>query len=132
MSEHMVRGLSKSDVSQQRYSNHSVQAARDNVDKVEVSLQRSSLSQLRTAEQRGEQISISEKQVLQAIEKAIKEMQGPYTYLEYSIHEQTRQISVKVHDQETGEIIREIPPEKTLDFVAKLWEMAGILVDERR
>jgi flagellar protein FlaG len=39
---------------------------------------------------------------------------------------------VKVLNTDTGQVIREIPPEKNLDFVAKLWEMAGILVDERR
>jgi flagellar protein FlaG len=39
---------------------------------------------------------------------------------------------VKVMDKEDGKVIREIPPEKTLDLVAKLWELAGILVDERR
>ncbi|WP_167686495.1 flagellar protein FlaG, partial [Paenibacillus polymyxa] len=30
-----------------------------------------------------------------------------------------------------GELIREIPPEKTLDLVAKMMEIAGILVDEK-
>ena len=30
------------------------------------------------------------------------------------------------------EIIKELPPEKTLDMIAKVWEMAGILIDERR
>jgi flagellar protein FlaG len=39
---------------------------------------------------------------------------------------------VKVINSDTNEIIREIPPEKTLDLVAKMWEMAGIIVDERR
>jgi len=29
-------------------------------------------------------------------------------------------------------MIREIPPEKILDLVAKMWEMAGILIDEKR
>jgi flagellar protein FlaG len=33
-------------------------------------------------------------------------------------------------NRETGEVIREIPPEKFLDMVAKLQELAGILVDE--
>ena len=28
--------------------------------------------------------------------------------------------------------IKELPPEKTLDMIAKVWEMAGILVDEKR
>ena len=93
---------------------------------------RMNTEELRNAELRGEQVSISERQLLSAIEKAVKQLRGPYTYLEFSVHEATRQIAVKVHDKETGEVIREIPPEKTLDFVAKLWEMAGILVDERR
>jgi flagellar protein FlaG len=39
---------------------------------------------------------------------------------------------VKVIDNETQEVIQEIPPEKILDMVAKMWEVAGILVDERR
>lgn len=74
---------------------------------------------------------VSEQQIVKAIEKAVKAVQGPHTYLEFSVHDATNRLSIRVHDQETGEVIREIPPEKTLDFVAKLWEMAGILVDKR-
>ena len=40
--------------------------------------------------------------------------------------------SIKVVDADTNEVIREIPPEKSLDMLQKMWEMAGILVDERR
>jgi flagellar protein FlaG len=39
---------------------------------------------------------------------------------------------VKVLNKDNGEVIREIPSEKTLDFVAKLREATGILIDERR
>ena len=35
-------------------------------------------------------------------------------------------------DKETKEVIKEYPPEKTLDMIAKVWEMAGIMVDEKR
>ena len=38
---------------------------------------------------------------------------------------------VKIIDITTDEIIREIPPEKILDIVAGLWELSGLLVDER-
>ncbi|MBU6146286.1 MAG: flagellar protein FlaG [Paenibacillaceae bacterium] len=75
---------------------------------------------------------LSETQFTKSIEKAIKAMKSSHTYLEVSVHDATKQLSIRVHDQETGEIIREIPPEKTLDFVAKLWEMAGIFIDKRR
>lgn len=91
-----------------------------------------STKELKNADLKRNQISVSDEQLIKAIEKAVKSMQGPYTYLEFSVHETTRRIAVTVHDRETGEVIREIPPEKTLDLVAKLWEMAGILVDERR
>ena len=39
---------------------------------------------------------------------------------------------VKVIDKDTDEIIREIPSEKVLDMVAKMWELNGLLVDEKR
>lgn len=78
------------------------------------------------------ELSVSEKAVIEAIEKANKAIFSSNRVLEFSIHEKTKEIMVKVVDSETKEIIREIPPEKVLDMVAKLWEMAGILVDERR
>ncbi|MCU6708438.1 flagellar protein FlaG [Paenibacillus sp. J5C_2022] len=90
------------------------------------------LNDLKSAEMRGEQITISDEQLVKAIEQAIKAMQGKATNLEFSVHEKTKQIAVKVLDSESGEVIREIPPEKILDFVAKLWEMAGIIIDEKR
>ena len=86
---------------------------------------------LKKAELTGESITISDEQLIKAIDHAIKLMAGYTTSLEFSVHERTKQIMVKVLDKETGKIIREIPPEKTLDFVAKMWEMAGILIDER-
>ncbi|OPZ87881.1 MAG: flagellar protein FlaG [Firmicutes bacterium ADurb.Bin419] len=78
------------------------------------------------------ELSISDKAVVEAIEKANKAITGAKTQFEFSIHEKTNEIMVKVIDSETQEVIREIPPEKILDMVAKMWEMAGILVDERR
>lgn len=77
-------------------------------------------------------ISVSEKAVIDIIERANKAIQGINTTFEFSIHEKTHQIMVKVINRETNEVIREIPPEKILDMVAKMWEMAGIFVDERR
>lgn len=88
--------------------------------------------EMANAELRGAEISISEKQLIRAIERAVQAIQGPHTKLDFSIHDKTKQIMIKVLNQDSGEIIREIPQEKQLDLLAKLWEMAGILVDERR
>ncbi|WP_058485987.1 flagellar protein FlaG [Defluviitalea phaphyphila] len=76
--------------------------------------------------------TISEKAIINAIEKANKKLSGVKAEFEFTIHEKTKEIMVKVINKETKEVIREIPPEKILDMVAKLWEMAGILVDEKR
>lgn len=90
------------------------------------------MTDLKRAELRGERYTVSDEQIVKGIERAIKAMQGKSTSLEFSVHEKTKAISVKVLDRETGETIREVPPEKILDFVANLWEMAGLFVDEKR
>lgn len=50
----------------------------------------------------------------------------------FGIHEDTNRVTIKIVDKNTKEVIKELPPEKTLDMIARVWEMAGILVDERR
>lgn len=50
---------------------------------------------------------------------------------EYSVHEKTNAIIVKVVDELTGELIREVPPKKVLDIVAMTWEEMGFLIDEK-
>lgn len=77
-------------------------------------------------------LTIAEKTVIEAIERANKKLSGVFAEFEFSIHEKTKQISIKVINKETKEIIREIPPEQVLDMVAHLWEMAGIILDEKR
>lgn len=84
-----------------------------------------------TGEKQGAHVSVAEEQLIRTIEQAVKSLQGPQTTLEISIHEKTHDIMVKVLNKDTGELIREVPPEKTLDLVAKMMEIAGILVDEK-
>lgn len=50
----------------------------------------------------------------------------------FGIHDETNRIVIKIVDKETKEVIKELPPEKTLDMIAKAWELAGLLVDEKR
>lgn len=50
----------------------------------------------------------------------------------FGIHEATNRVTIKIVDKTTKETIKELPPEKTLDMIAKVWEIAGILVDEKR
>lgn len=73
----------------------------------------------------------SEQDIINAIEKANKNIRIYDRRLEFSIHEATKQIMVKVIDTENDAVIREIPSEKILDMLANFWKIAGILVDEK-
>lgn len=79
-----------------------------------------------------QELSMNESDWIKLIERANKALNGANKSFEYSIHEATKQIMVKVIDKDTKEVIREIPSEKVLDMVAKMWEMSGLFVDERR
>jgi flagellar protein FlaG len=50
----------------------------------------------------------------------------------YAYDEDTKRITIKVYDDETDELIREVPPEKSLEVLKKIWELAGIIIDEKR
>jgi len=75
---------------------------------------------------------ITESMMAKAIESANKRLLTTGRKLEYKVHEQTNRVMVKIINSETDEVIREIPPEKTLDIFAKVLELAGLLVDEKR
>lgn len=72
----------------------------------------------------------SEATVDDAVKRANLKME--HTRCEYSYHKKTNRVSIKVIDRDTDEVIREIPPEKSLDMLQKMWELAGMLVDEKR
>lgn len=74
----------------------------------------------------------SEKQIRDVISRANNKMKNHRTRFEFNYHEETKRVSIKVIDKDTEEIIREIPPEETLEMIERMWELAGILVDERR
>lgn len=69
-------------------------------------------------------------QIKKAVEELNKKMQNSEAV--FGIHEATNHVTIKIVDKETKETIKELPAEKTLDMIAKVWEMAGILVDEKR
>ena len=77
-----------------------------------------------------EQEQPSNEQIKKAVEQLNKNMRNSEAV--FGIHEGTNRVTIKLVDKDTKEVIKELPPEKTLDMIAKAWELAGILVDERR
>lgn len=81
--------------------------------------------------QKEEEKNISSK-IKDAVDKVNQKIVPSKTRCEFSYHEDTNRISIKVIDQTTEETIKEIPAEETLDMLARIWEFSGLLVDERR
>ena len=49
----------------------------------------------------------------------------------FGIHDATNRVTIKIVDKDTKKVLKEYPPEKTLDMIAKVWEMARLLVDQK-
>lgn len=78
----------------------------------------------------GKQSDAQAERIKKAVEDLNKKMSN--SVAEFGIHEATNRVTIKLVDKQTKEVIKELPPEKTLDMIAKVWEMAGLLVDEKR
>ena len=67
------------------------------------------------------------------IRKAVDEInkKAHNTEAVFGIHEATNRVTIKIVDKDTKKVLKEYPPEKTLDMIAKVWEMAGLLVDQK-
>lgn len=90
-----------------------------------------------TETDRNEADSLTMSEIAEAdAEKIKKVMEGireqlPNAEAKFGIHEDTQRIMIKLVDKDTQKIIKEFPPEKVLDLLAKSLELAGVLVDEK-
>ncbi len=51
--------------------------------------------------------------------------------LQFSVHQSSGRVQVKVVNEETGEVVREIPPDEILNLAAKLDDMVGVIFDKK-
>lgn len=70
---------------------------------------------------------------MDAMKKAVEEINKRLVKSEaiFGIHDETNRATIKIINKETKEVLKEYPPEQMLDMIAKGWELAGILVDEK-
>ncbi|GAB6107670.1 flagellar protein FlaG [Fusibacter bizertensis] len=66
-----------------------------------------------------------------SVEQANKSLEIYNRVIERSVHSKTHTIMYTVKDSKTGEVIQEFPPKKIQDMIAKMWELAGLFVDEK-
>ena len=75
---------------------------------------------------------ISQKEIRKSIDKLNRFLKDENLKVVYENHEKFKNsIMVKIINEDTKEIIMEIPPKKIVDMVAKMCEMVGILIDKK-
>ena len=82
----------------------------------------------------GQQGSTDPQRQNEKVKKAIEEItkNANNTEAVYGFHDETNRVTIKIVDKETKDVIKEFPAEETLDMIAKAWELAGLMVDEKR
>ncbi len=77
---------------------------------------------------------IPEKVSDSSLKKAVEDINRNSSNTEaiFGYHEGTNRVTIKIIDKDTKEVKREYPAEETLDMIQKIWEMAGLMVDEKR
>lgn len=82
----------------------------------------------RGAESRGSPVSMEE---VSKVVDSLHDLMGVLqTRISFSISDKTDQIIVRVTNQETGELIRQIPPEELVALKAKMEELTGIIFNK--
>ncbi|GAV22551.1 flagellar protein FlaG [Carboxydothermus pertinax] len=75
---------------------------------------------------------ISKNQLENAVENLNKVVNSfTPTELKFEIHQDSKELMVKVINAETKEVIREIPPHQVLEIVAEIKKLLGVLVDTK-
>ncbi len=120
--------------SAEEFTEGSMQNAAAPVDNVTLSVNAAQAKDGEAGSQQGNQQEQQPSASAEAVKKAVEEMNKKMmnSVAQFGIHEETNHLTIKIVDKETRKVIKELPPEKTLDMIAKVWEMAGLLVDEKR
>lgn len=69
----------------------------------------------------------SKKDLDNALKKLNNFLKDEHTHAEYSYHKEMKTMMIKIVDENTKEVILEIPPKKILDMVASMIRQVGLL-----
>lgn len=98
-----------------------------------VKSERMDKSSEKKADSEGKALEVQEPNRNDSIKRAVEQINRKAKHSEaiFGIHDKTNRVTIKIVDRDTKEVLKEIPPEQTLDMIAKVWELAGLMVDER-
>jgi flagellar protein FlaG len=72
------------------------------------------------------------KEKIDEVVKGLNEfLQPSHTSLKFELHDELKEYYVQIIDEQTKEVIREIPPKKLLDIYATMMQFVGLIVDKK-
>ncbi len=75
---------------------------------------------------------IKKEEIQDAVNKMNKTIQIFNKRLQFSFHEESKRIVVKIIDSENNKVVKEIPPKEVLTFISRLHQSIGALIDEKQ
>ena len=100
-----------------------------NVDPVTVSVSKADNKDGQSAgNQNAEQQQAANEKVKKAVEQLNRNM--PHSEAVFGIHDGTNRVMIKIVDKDTKEVIKEFPPEETLDMIEKVWERETVEIQK--
>lgn len=121
-------------------NNNMLKPKYNNIDKINQSVKiennvNNTSNKIENSSNTNNQNTKEEKHSKENVEKILKLINEQFKSFDrefsYNLHESTNRYIVTVKDSKTGDVIREIPSEESLDLFAKMLEMAGIFVDKK-
>lgn len=70
-------------------------------------------------------------EIQQDIEKMNDQLKSMNRSIRFSVDDESHDIVVKVVDENTGDVVMEIPPEEVLKLRERMSEMSGLLVEKQ-
>lgn len=77
------------------------------------------------------QKNLTEKEVGKAVDKLNKLLEDKETHAEYEFYGKFKDLTVRIVNTKTKEVVQELPPKKIIDMIDKLCELAGMFVDKK-
>lgn len=84
-----------------------------------------------TKEENQDKVKVKQKDIKEVVQGLNDFIQPTNTSLKFEYHEKLDEYFVKLIDENTHEVIREIPSKKVLDMYAAMKEFLGLMVDKK-
>ena len=83
------------------------------------------------AQQDAQKRGPTEQEVQRAVAEANTKFSGPNEKIAFGYEKRLNMLIVQVQDRNTGEVVREIPPQEFIDFKVAMRERIGLLLDKQ-